>query len=100
MYAPDGFQPGGPLTLWGMVRPGANGDVQRVQIEFRSGSGDWVALPDQVLTDGRGYFSVTLPKAQAGQYRFQWVRPEPTATGGPGDDGPVATASAALAPSG
>jgi hypothetical protein len=98
LLAPEGVQPGQPLTLWGMVRPGPNGEAQRVQIEFRGASGEWVALPDQVITDGRGYFSFTVPQAQAGEYRFQWIRPD--AGAGAAGGGPVASSVEALGDTG
>jgi hypothetical protein len=78
LYAPEGLQPGTPLELWGMVRPGVNGSAQRVRIEYREGDGsDWVAVADNVMTDGHGYFTATLGEARPGQYRFEWIKPEP-----------------------
>jgi hypothetical protein len=95
LYAPDGFQPGQPLTLWGMVRPGVNGEAQRVRIEYRgSDAEEWIGLPDQPLTDGHGYFTATVPQARAGQYRFQWIRPEP------GDGRPASSSYGPAAASG
>jgi hypothetical protein len=66
-----------------------------VQIEYRGASGEWVPLPDQVVTDGRGYFSVTFPQAQAGEYRFQWIRPDAGA-GAAADHGPIASSTESL----
>ena len=77
LYAPTGLQPGQPLPLWGMVRPGPNGEPQRVRIEYRERpDAPWVALPEEPRTDAMGYFSVTVPAAQGGEYRFQWLRAE------------------------
>ena len=79
LFAPGGLHPGQPMELWGMVRPGPNGEPQRVQIEWRGGPQEpWVALPEQPVTDGMGFFTVTVPSARAGEYRFQWLRAEAT----------------------
>jgi hypothetical protein len=74
------------------------GEPQRVQIEFQPApSDDWIALPDQPVTDGRGYFTATIAQPQAGEYRFQWIRPEPAAPSpAPAGGGPF-PASEALA---
>lgn len=99
LYAPEGFQPGRPLSLWGMVRPGPNGETQRVQIEFRAaGSQEWVPVAGQVVTDARGYFTATVAQPRPGQYRFQWIRPEtPPPTGAAAEEHGPLTASEALA---
>jgi hypothetical protein len=87
LYAPNGLQPGRPMALWGLVRPALNGQQQRVRIEFRPNEREpWTTFADQPLTDGFGYFQVTIPQARSGQYRFQWVRPESPAEPVPRSD--------------
>jgi hypothetical protein len=84
LMAPDGLTPGAPLTLWGMVRPGANGVAQHVRLQFRPAGGDWSDVGALDVTDPHGYFQTTLPAAQAGDYRFEWVRPSSSAPAGSG----------------
>jgi len=95
LLAPEGLRPGRPLELWGMVRPGANGTAQRVRIQFRASEGEaWTALPDEVHTDGQGYFEVTVSEARAGQYRFEWLKPDsPAPAPAENDAGPRRSAA-------
>ena len=76
LYAPRGLQPGQPMPLWGLVRPGINGQPQYVRVEFRTNDREgWVSVAE-LATDAFGYFQATIPQARSGQYRFQWLRPE------------------------
>lgn len=84
--------------LWGMVRPGVNGQEQRIRIEHSAdGSQSWRTVGERTVSDARGYFVEPLT-AGPGRYRFVWVRraAEPPLAGLLGGSPPEELASRAV----
>jgi len=80
----DAIRSGRPLRLWGLVRPGLEGMPQPIRIEHRAGPrGDWADVLTHTVRDAKGYFTVRLPRARAGQYRFVWISPKGEVASGP-----------------
>jgi hypothetical protein len=62
--------------LWGLVRPGANGAVQDVTIEFRAQDGArFEQVRELMVTDAHGYFETDVRPSHSGQWRFRWSPP-------------------------
>ena len=88
MRAPRRIRPGRALDLWGMVRPGVNGQAQRVRIEHRAdGAETWTAVAETTATTPKGHFVARVDRPRAGTYRFVWLQPgnpaQPPATPSP-----------------
>ncbi|MEJ7892967.1 MAG: hypothetical protein WKF94_10030 [Solirubrobacteraceae bacterium] len=57
--------------FWGMVRPAPNGIAQVIRIEERR-SGAWESVGTRTVTNAKGYFTLDVPFAGRGKYRFVW----------------------------
>jgi hypothetical protein len=72
--APVDAKPGQQITLWGMVRPGAEGTRQTIQLQFApEGSNTFGDDGNEVaVLDPRGYFETTVTAQESGNWRFTW----------------------------
>lgn len=57
--------------FWGMVRPAPNGITQVIRVERRRG-GSWDPVGTRTVTNAKGFFTLKLPFAGRGEYRFVW----------------------------
>jgi hypothetical protein len=72
---PGSARAGTPVTLWGMVRPGAPG--QNVRLQFApEGSTSFADVGDPItVQDSYGYFEAQVSPTQSGMWRFTWSPP-------------------------
>jgi hypothetical protein len=69
---PGSAPAGAPMTLWGMVRPGAPGQTVRLQFA-PEGSASFSDVGDPItIQDAYGYFQVQVTPTQSGMWRFTW----------------------------
>ncbi len=57
--------------FWGMVRPAPNGITQTIQIQERR-DGVWQPVGTHTVTNTKGFFTLRIPFASRGDYRFVW----------------------------
>ncbi|WP_205697379.1 hypothetical protein [Conexibacter sp. SYSU D00693] len=67
---------GRKLPVWGLVRPGKNGQRQTVRIEVRAGSkGAWKRVRTVKTEARRGYFAAGVTVRRSGAVRYAWTDP-------------------------
>lgn len=66
-----------PVTVWGLVRPAANGQPTSVRIEYRAkGAKSFGVVRTLSYTSPRNQFTTRVRLARSGTIRFAWTRPQ------------------------
>lgn len=74
LYLPrQRFRAGSPVRVWGLIRPGANGNAQEVRIEWRAASGkSYRTLATRRTSEARNYLHTRVRIPGSGRVRLWW----------------------------
>jgi hypothetical protein len=74
------FARGSSVSVWGMLRPAANGTRQRALLQWRpSAGGRYRTLATVTTSDPSGAFTVSVTPPGTGVLRLAWTSPDGTA---------------------